>query len=73
MDQAVIRVKEFLGNPQQPAGFDSQKYKHFLRKVRDFFRMEDTLWRRDRQGEHRLVVSPENCMEIMTQVHNDLK
>jgi hypothetical protein len=71
-DEDALRIMKYLGDLQHPPGFDSQRHKRFLKKVRQFFRAGEKLWRRDPRGEHKLYLIESKRLGILEQMHDDL-
>ncbi len=47
------------------------KYESFLRYCMEFFIDSDRLWRKDRKGEHKLVVAQDRRLFILSSAHDD--
>ena len=71
-DEKIEKVREFLRNPEQALAFSDQDIQQFVRYATDFFILDGQLWRKDRQGKHKLVITKEKRLDLMKQAHDDL-
>ena len=65
-DERIQLVKTWHETLRRPDGVSDAEYETFLRYCTEFFVSADRLWRKDRKGEHKLVVSQDRRIFIMT-------
>ena len=70
-DERLQLVKTWHQTLQRPNNMPDAEYETFLRYCTEFFVSADRLWRKDRKGEHKLVVSQDRRLFIMTTAHDD--
>ena len=71
-DSRIIKVQRWLRDLARPEGLSDAEYTTFMRYCTEFFIGDGRLWRKDAQGAHKVVPSPELRINIMQQVHNDI-
>ena len=65
-------VRTWHSDLQRPPGLKDAEYTTFIRYCTTFFLDGDKLWRKDRHGAHKLVVSIEDRVRILQSCHDDL-
>jgi hypothetical protein len=70
-DERIPRVRDWHKDLVRPGNLSDSEYETFLRYCTEFFVDKDRLWRKDRKGEHKLVVSQDRRLFIMTSAHDD--
>jgi len=55
-----------------PEGISNSAYKQFLQYATLFFPDSSCLWKKDTHGVHKLVIYPEDCLQILSEVHDNL-
>jgi len=71
-DSRIIKVQRWLRDLARPEELSDAEYTTFMRYCTEFFIGDGRLWRKDAQGAHKVVPSPELRIDIMQQVHNDI-
>lgn len=69
-DKELERIRDYLENPVRPAGFSDKQFKAFMKKVTNFFVLNDKLWRRDKQMKHKVVLPLDKRLDIMSELHD---
>ena len=72
LEEKLTRVRKFLNDPEQHPNLEDSEMDRFVRYATDFFVMDKQLWRKDRNGRHKIVVVEEKRLELMKQAHDDL-
>ena len=49
-----------------------KEYATFLQYAMEFFPDQDRLWKKDSHGEHKLVLQPDQQLEVLQQVHDNI-
>ena len=70
-DDRICQVLQWHKTLQRPPNMTDAEYEAFLHYCTEFFVDKDRLWRKDRKGEHKLVVSQERRTFILTTAHDD--
>ena len=70
-DERVLKVRQWHDTLERPDDTDDAEYETFLRYCTEFFVSADCLWRKDKKGEHKLVVSQDRRLFILTTAHDD--
>jgi integrase-like protein len=65
-------IEKFLRNPIMPAAMPKLDQNRFIKSISEFFVLDNKLWRKDRQGRHKLVVKENRRFEIIRQAHDEL-
>jgi hypothetical protein len=71
-DKRILLVRKWLGDLVRPSSMSDSEYATFLRYCMEFFLDSDILWRKDRQGAHKLVAPQDRRFEIMRSAHDDV-
>jgi hypothetical protein len=71
-DRQLKIIEDFLRNPTQPPAIPKIDQKKFIKSVTEFFVLDNKLWRKDRQGRHKLVVRGEKRLQLIQEAHDDL-
>ena len=75
-DEKLFAVKSWHATLEWPAGLTKltdSEYKSFLRYCTEFFVAEDgRLWRKDPKGNHKVVVSEDRRLFLISAAHDDL-
>ena len=67
----ISLIENFLKDPKGTEIADLDQ-KRFIRSASEFFVMDNKLWRKDRQGQHKLVILENKRLELIRQAHDDL-
>ena len=70
-DERIKLVREWHTTLLRPESMSDGEYETFLRYCTEFFISADRLWRKDHKGEHKLVVSQDRRLFILTSAHDD--
>jgi hypothetical protein len=70
-EERLQLVREWHSNLQRPPDLSDKDFEQFLRYCTEFFVSSDRLWRKNHKGEHKLVVSTDRRLFIMTTAHDD--
>ena len=71
-DDRTLQVLQWHQTLERPQGITDKEYKSFLHYCTEFFVDNGRLWRKDRKGEHKLVVSQDRHIFIITSAHDDV-
>lgn len=71
-ERQLESVRRFLHSPERPSDMSDLEFKRLVRSASDFFIQDDQLWRKDRQGKHKLVISSDKRLHLLKQAHDDL-
>ena len=71
-DKQLKIIDKFLRDPTRIAGAPEIDRQKFIRAVTEFFVLNDKLWRKDRQGRHKLVIWEDKRLELIRRAHDDL-
>lgn len=71
-DEKLIKVRTWLETLERPLGMTDSEYKTFMRYCTEFFLADQRLWRKDNKGHHKVVVSPERRLFLISSAHNDV-
>jgi hypothetical protein len=70
-DSRLRRVQQWHEDLVRPEDLTDAEYTSFLKYCTEFFIDTTQLWRKDRKGEHKLVIAQERRMFIMVTAHDD--
>jgi len=70
-DDCTRLVQKWHADLHRPPDMTDAKYESFLRYCTEFFIDSDRLWRKDRKGEHKLVVAQDRRLFILSSAHDD--
>ncbi len=70
-DDRTRLVQKWHADLHRPPDMTDAKYESFLRYCTEFFIDSDRLWRKDRKGEHKLVVAQDRRLFILSSAHDD--
>jgi hypothetical protein len=70
-DDRTLLVQAWHEDLQRPDKLSDAQYETFLRYCTEFFLVSGKLWRKDRKGEHKLVVAQDRRVFIMASAHDD--
>jgi transposase InsO family protein len=65
-------IRQYLQTLERPPGLNDKAFKYFLRRASAYFVKGDQLWRRDENGQHKLVVPFKDRLKIVRQAHDEL-
>jgi len=65
-------VKGWLEDPRKIEGMSERDYAAFVKYATRFFIVRGKIWKRDRRGEHKLVVEEKARICVMNQIHHKL-
>jgi hypothetical protein len=71
-DARTRLVQDWHVTLQRPEKMTDAEYDAFMRYCTEFFVDSERLWRKDRKGEHKLVVSQDRRMFILASAHDDV-
>jgi hypothetical protein len=73
-DKKIVLVRQWFSDPMtRPEGMNDKKFKRFIKFSRQFFaNKEHLLYKRGKEGMHRLFVEQEHRMFMMRATHNSL-
>lgn len=77
-DRAVTRdarigtVQRFLTNPSRPDGLSDTEFKAFIKYALEFFVRGETLWRKAKNGKHKVVVPEDRRFALIKAAHDEL-
>ena len=71
-DEKLKEIEEFLKAPVDMSTMPSSDRKRFVKSASEFFVMRGKLWRKDRQGRHKLVIWGEKRLDLIRQAHDEL-
>ena len=71
-DEKLKMIEEFLKAPVDMSRMPSTDQKRFIKSVTEFFVSEKRLWKKDRQGRHKLVIWEDKRLELIRQAHDEL-
>ena len=72
MDDKLVKVKKWLETLERPDSMTNSEYKSFMRYCTEFFILNGRLWRKDSKGHHKVVVSPERRLFLISSAHDDV-
>lgn len=70
-EEKVRRVDAFLRDPQHEPEMEPREFENFVRYASRFFTKGGSLWRKDVEGRHQLVVPVERRAAILKEAHDD--
>jgi hypothetical protein len=70
-DIRIDRVRTWHNDLERPENMKDAEYETFMRYCTEFFVVNDRLWRKDRHGEHKLVIPKEKRLFIIHTAHDD--
>ncbi|KAG5327811.1 hypothetical protein C0989_011114, partial [Termitomyces sp. Mn162] len=71
-DARVLLVEKWLHDLVRPNGLSDKDYATFVRYASMFFVMGGKLWRRSRDGAHKLFVPIASCLRVLKAMHDNL-
>jgi hypothetical protein len=71
-DVRITQVERWLNDPKRIEGLTDKEFATFVQYATQFFISRDRLWKKDAQGEHKLVVKRENCLAILREIHDNI-
>lgn len=73
-DETLAEIRRFLANPSIRPREDmtDQEFTRFVRQASDYFLRDAVLWRKDKEGKHKLVIPANRRISIIQQAHDDL-
>jgi hypothetical protein len=71
-DLKLEKVQHWLETLERPASLSDSEFKTFMRYCVEFFVLEGRLWRKDSKGHHKVVVSQERRLFLISSAHNDV-
>ena len=69
-DAKLDLVLEFHRTLSRPHDFTDSEYEGFIKYCQLFFLDNDTLWRKDSHGAHKLVVKPGDRLRVLRECHD---
>ena len=72
LDLRMETTKAFLMDPKHDTMLDDHEYKKLIRYASEFFFLNNRMWKKDRQGRHKLVVWENDRLGLIQQAHDDL-
>ena len=71
-DEKIGKVRLWLETLERPPSLSDMEYKSFMRYCTDFFISGDRLWRKDPKRHHKMVISQERRLFLMSAAHDDV-
>jgi Integrase zinc binding domain len=71
-DRKLKRVQAWLETLDHPPDLTDSEYKTFMRYCMEFIIISNRLWRKNPQGQHKMVVPFDRCLFLITSAHNDI-
>jgi hypothetical protein len=71
-DECVLLVIKFHNDLERPPDMSDVAYDSLIRYSLCFFMKDSKLWRRNAKGAHKLFVSEERRLDIMTECHDNI-
>ena len=71
-DLKLEKVQHWLETLERPTSLSDSEFKTFMRYCVEFFVLEGRLWRKDSKGHHKVVVSQERRLFLISSAHNDV-
>ena len=71
-DERLIDLRQWLTTLRRPSQMSDSTFVIFARYATEFFVDGDRLWKKDRQGKHKLVVDRATRWKILVGVHDDV-
>lgn len=71
-EEKVRMVQEFLNDPRRPDGMDDRTFTSFVRYASKFFVKGGRLWKKDKDGKHKVVVEPGKRLGLLREAHDSL-
>ena len=71
-DDRLIRVRTWLEDLVRPPDLSDSEYATFVRYCMSFFLHSNKLWRKDAQGQHKLVATPPSRLTVLRAAHDDV-
>ena len=71
-DIKLEKVQHWLETLERPPSLSDPEFKSFMRYCVEFFIFEGRLWRKDSKGRHKVVVSQERRLFLISAAHNDV-
>ncbi|GBE84319.1 hypothetical protein SCP_0602970 [Sparassis crispa] len=68
----VLKVRDFLRDPEVAMSVPIKEHRQFLRYASDFFLRDGNLWQKDPSSRHKLFVDEERRYMLIRQAHDDL-
>jgi hypothetical protein len=71
-DEKIDKVKQWLKSLTRPPSMTDTEYKAFMRYCTEFFVLGDRLWRKDTKGHHKIVISQDRRLFLISAAHDDV-
>lgn len=71
-DLKLVKVQHWLETLERPTALTDSEFKSFMRYCVEFFVLDGRLWRKDSKGRHKIVVSQERRLFLISSAHNDV-
>ena len=71
-DLKLKDVQHWLETLERPSSLTDSEFKTFMRYCIEFFVLDGRLWRKDSKGRHKIVVSQERRLFLISSAHNDV-
>ena len=71
-DTRLIAIKEWLATLTRPTDLSDDQYKALLTAALGFFLHAGRLWKKDHQGEPKIVVDPDDRIRVLVECHDHL-
>ena len=71
-DLKIEKVQKWLETLERPDSLSDTEFKTFVRYCMEFFVLDGRLWRKDTKGHHKVVVSQERRLFLISSAHNDV-
>jgi hypothetical protein len=71
-DEKIDKVAKWLETLERPQAMNDTEYKTFMRYCTEFFFLDGRLWRKDVKKQHKIVISRERRLFLITSAHDDV-
>jgi Integrase zinc binding domain len=71
-DEKLKMIEEFLKDPVRMMKGSITDQRKFIKSASEYFVFEKKLWRKDRQGRHKLVIWEDKRQDLIRQAHDEL-
>jgi len=71
-DKKMTMVRQWLDTLERPGAMTDTEYKTFMRYCTEFFISGDRLWRKDPKKQHKMVISQDRRLFLISSAHDDV-
>ena len=73
-DEDLKDIHRFLNEPfTKPEDLNDKQWRRFINKCAEYFIKDGQLWKKNRQGRHKIVIPEERRLKLITQAHDELR